>query len=316
MMQNQHPNIETLTHYADTPTAKEHRHVRQHLINCGACRSRVDQLTLLQQDIRKYIPRMNFSEHSPPADESLNEKMEMLIDGQLKNTPQAQISASIKNSKNVLKSALHYATHSAAMQRHLEKQAANPAATHTNGNRTALPQRIINIVGRYLKKQTPIWTTAPAAFALSALLTVITLPLLSKPTTAVGTIAVYQDNPTMSFKKGGLPNASIGFFGDANSMSVPYQGMKISPIPGGGIQFSWPPVDNAEQYALSLFQYSNNTKSLITDTSTQNTQHEFKALTLNNQHRYQWRLTGTTHDNQQFSSSGGFVYNTLDNTQP
>jgi len=316
MMTNQHPDIEILIDYADSPNAKAFSPVRQHLIHCSDCRFQVDRLSTLQQDIVNAIPRMAFNVDSAQADALLDQKIEGLINNQLDETSQQQVSAQLKENNDALKSALHYATHSTAMQRHLAETAPRPKAEEINGNGVSLSQRLGRYIKAYLQKKTPLWRTAPAAIALSALLTIIILPLLNTPPAATNRIAVYQDNPVMHFKKGVLPNASIGFFGEANTMNIPYQGMKISAIAADEIHFSWPSVQNAKQYTLTLYQYSNNEKKRLFNRSTQPSQLELnielnieqKGMALENNQRYEWQLSGTTHDEQQFSTRGGFVY--------
>ena len=221
-MKNQHPSSEQLCSYMESPESRTHGDIRRHLMSCSECRLRIDNLSQLEMDIKHYVPR--FAAEYNFADDA-EQRVEQFIEDQYSGEQNQAMEEQIKSDPDSLKSALHYAVHSAAMSKNLETMHNTPvvaAASSTTTSATTSNQggfhQLLNRIKQSLQWPMPAWTLAPASFAVAALISFV---LVLNPAHQQQTvqIATYQDNAMITFERAGLPSGSIGFFHDAQSSS-------------------------------------------------------------------------------------------------
>ena len=312
-MENQHPSAEQLGSYMDSPESAEHSKIRRHLMACDECRLRIDKLSQLEMDIKHFLPR--FAIEGDFTDDT-DQGVEQFIDQQLHGDQNLAMEEQIKSDPEVLKSALHYAVHSAAMSRNLATTNNAPTITATSPSSSlgaSSIQQLLSRVKQSLQWPMPAWTLAPASVAIAAL---ISFALLSTSVHEQQTVqlAAYQDDATITFERTGMPAGSIGFFHDAQSSSKPFAGIKIAikqdanELEYSQLVFQWPAVEKAVNYQLSIFYFQNNEKQLLAQQSANESQISFDKLKLNNGQHYQWQLSGNTENGLAFNTKGDFVY--------
>jgi hypothetical protein len=316
-MENQHPSAEQLCSYMESPESREHGDIRRHLMGCNQCRLQIDNLSQLELDIKYFVPRFAV-QHEITGDNE--QRIERFVEHQFDDKPNQPMETEVRSDPDALKSALHYAVHSAAMSRNLENMSkpdiatAETSTTSTQGGFHQLLSRI----KQSLQWPMPAWALAPASFAVAA---VISFVLVSNTTNQQQSvqIATYQDDATITFERAGMPSGSIGFFHDAQSSSKPFTGIKIAVnkevAPGDDgnnetkqLLLQWPAVEKAVNYKVRIYHYQNNEKQLLAQQSSNETQLRFENLKLTNGQHYEWQLSGDTENGLKFTTSGDFVY--------
>ena len=319
-MENQHPSAEQLCSYMESPESREHGEVRRHLMACDECRVRIDNLSQLEMDIKHIVPRL--AANNDLIDDT-EQRVEQFVDQQHTGEQNQSLEEQIKSDPQTLKSALHYAVHSAAMSRNLQTMDNKPAVAATSSTVTPTHvgfHQLLNRIKQSLQWSMPAWTLAPASIAIAALISFV---LVSNPVHEQQTVqlATYQDNATITFERTGMPAGSIGFFHDAQSSTKPFAGIKIAinrqaegkPGKSGKIEYSqlvfqWPAVEKAQNYELSIYYYQDSEKQLLAQQTSGVTQVSFDNLKLNNGQHYEWQLSGNTENGLKFNTKGDFVY--------
>ena len=304
----------------ESPETGPHSNVRRHLMACDQCRQQVDKFGQLELDIKHHVPRFTVE---PATVENTGQMIEHFVDQQLDDEQNQLIQHRINSDPSALKSALHYAVHSAAMHRSLDALKNKPLTTGTSSttSRQGLIHRWLRQMKQSLQSPMPTWALAPASIAIAA---IVSLALISHSVNhqPAAQIAAYQDDPQITFERAGMPSGSIGFFHDAQSSSKPFAGIKIAvnQAPGENgevgnqqLVFEWPMIEAATDYQLSIYTYQNNDRQLLAQQSSDKSQLIFTDLNLANRQHYQWELSGITKNGLKFKTTGDFVY--LDNRQ-
>ncbi|WP_455208038.1 hypothetical protein [Kaarinaea lacus] len=319
-METQHPSVEQLIGFMESPEIGTHSNIRRHLMACDSCRRQVDKFSQLEMNIKHHVPRFT-SQHT--VVENTGQMIERFVDQQLDDEQHQLIQHRINSDPRVLKSALHYAVHSAAMSRNLDALKNKPLTTGISSttSRQGLIHRWLRQMKQSLQSPMPTWALAPASIAIAA---IVSLALVSHSVShqPQAQIAAYQDDPRITFERAGMPSGSIGFFHDAQSSSKPFSGIKIAvnQTPGENgevgnqqLVFEWPTIDTATDYQLSIYTYQDNDRQLLARQSSDKSQLIFSDLNLANRQHYQWELSGVTKNGLKFRTTGDFVY--LDNRQ-
>jgi len=289
---NDHPNLDLLKNYLNNSKAAEFNSLRLHLAQCSQCRTLVDGLTGLKSICQQ------------PKNDTLNEQQHQQISDyihhRLDTVEAQQIKELINSDTSAMKAALHYASHKSSVERTMDLN----KASSTSSMQAAL---IFNKLKSLLSFKSPIWISVPVTIAFIALLS-FNLFNLSPPEQPPYTIANYQDNPIIQFRsKESLPG--IGFFKQSDQLSKNYNGLQVSVSDDNHLTLRWPPVSNATKYTLHLHIFEKGNKIVLADITTKNS---FANISLNLQtifHRYEWELSGETHDDRVFIANGGFVIN-------
>ena len=306
-MEHIHPNAEQLSYYMESPESREHKDIRIHLMACKNCRSRIDKLAQLELDIKHYAPRF-----APLTDlnEDKEQAIERYIDGHLDEVQGMQVQQRIHNDHDALKSALHYAVHSAAMSKNIDTMNINPAniapaaANAKGGAITGLLHRLI----QSLQWPTPAWVVAPASLAVAALISYTFTASMMVATQQLPRIAAFQDNATISFQQAGVPAGSIGFFHGAQTRSEPFTGIDITVIDKKNLTLQWQPIANATQYNVEIYINRNGERIMVTQQDTDATHVTLNNIELLDGKHYEWQLSGKTQDGLQFQTRGDFIY--------
>ena len=83
--------------------------------------------------------------------------------------------------------------------------------------------------------------------------------------------------------------------------------MKIELRADNRLYLSWPEIPGASDYNLKLQVFRDGQTQLLARRQLESTMAEFQFDEPLTQHRYEWVLSGTTHDQGSFQANGGFV---------
>lgn len=320
-----HPTTEFLTDFIDSPAAREFGQVRNHLINCKKCRFEANRLAQFKANLIDEIPY--FRNDKLDLDLELqqpyrNTDIEAYVDGTLSDAEHDKIGQLVLNNKSALKSALHYATHDAAMTATLasqpdlvskpsqvtptpgsqEKEAVDASDSGQASNRIGIRDSIRQLFEWRPSGWLSIPVTAVAVFALSVLL----LPQLQYSNNQHLTLTSYQDSQLTHFKQAKTPSPGMGFFGNTSQSREAYDNISIR-YTQDSLRINWPAIQDAQGYTFSLFENKNNQKILLTTKSTKERNVIIGKIKLQPAQLYSWELKGETTDQAVFSVSGGFV---------
>ena len=334
----QHPDTEQLLDYCLAPTDAHFSELATHLASCAECRNRAAQLSALPQQIKRQASLAITSTHI--ADDSSSEALAAYLDGRLDSASAQRVKQQIHGQADALKAALHYATHSAAMRRELADTAPvtstqSTASTQTTIDVTAvspdakiphaqtpgLGQMIKATLSRWLDWSPHAWISVPVTAVAVFSVTLLLLPQLNmqhKSSTSplpisANVIAVYQDDPFISFHAANAQRPGIGFFNTTPAQRESFKPVTLS-INNSGLDMRWPRVKNAQDYQIQLAVYhgtvnhSSEAETLFSQNTSQAAIH-FDNFTPEPGRRYEWTISGHTTDNQTFKASGGFVLN-------
>lgn len=313
MTQIQHPTLDTIGAYLETPEDREFSELRRHLASCRVCRSQVLQLQDIQQGIRQHIPFIREGSnreqggHEGAGTKPLSHTIEQYVDGQLSASEQAEAGKLINSDPAALKAALHYATHSSAMRRELDPAGQN--------NRSPVDRdqvdntQFFDRLKSWLSWKQPVWTTVPATAALVFVVVFNFNSLQIAGKQPAYSVASYQDNPVVRFNDPSASTPGVGFFKSANQTLQAYSKVGINLEPTGILAMQWPAIDKVSNYTINLYVIANGKKTPVAEQNTRQTNTLFEKLKIMPGHRYEWKLSGTTNDGKRFVTVGGFVIN-------
>lgn len=306
-----HPDTGQLNAYLQNPMGSDYRQLRLHLAVCADCREQVQLLDELQTHlpaIEAELYQQNIASNSELHDALHSQLIEKYIDGQLEPADRLPITELLKNNPQAMKAAMHYASHSARMQRVMGDSSGAMLAEQSRApgksGRSSSPG-LLTSLRHWLEIRLPVWLTVPTAAALAGVLSIVMIPQIELATSQP-TVVAYQDNPVIQFKRTeNLPG--IGFFSDANKMVKPYDRIKASLAGDRIIELSWPKVENAINYTMQLKAIINGRQISVGQVITTSTQAAFKRMANDSGQRYVWHLNGKTDKDELFSTKGGFV---------
>jgi hypothetical protein len=306
--ENTHPDSELLARYIESPETSQHKPVRQHLMACDHCRLRVDKLVQLEIDIKHYVPRLNQHRKIDDLDEN-EQHIERYIDDQLSPEESQSVKQQLDSSQEALKAALHYAVHSAAMNRNID-------STNTNVNKKAYEENkasylfgsFFNNLLQYLQWPTPAWAMAPAVLLFATAISLSLMELNSGQQKDGPFIAKFQDNAVISYSSADIPKGSIGFFHDAKSSTEPFSGMNIIVKPDQSLDFNWQAIAKAKSYEFKVYEFNNGQKRELTTLTSNEPSASPENIAWENEKHYQWQLGGVTQDGLHYTTSGDFIF--------
>lgn len=310
-----HPQVDQFKAFLADPHGEEFKALRLHLLQCVPCRREVDTLALFT----RHGEMVNREENrrAMKADEELEEmlaqqKIESFLDGRLAGDERDAVEKKIAKDRLALKAALHYASHSAAMQR--EMGADGKKAPLIAGESRGMPAKapignIVPVIGAWFRRQRAIWFRfqIPATALATALLIFILTPLFEGDEKGLQ-ITGYRDNPVMHFRTGDK-TPGIGFFSNAPTQTRPFDNVRVSLRDASRVAITWPAVPGATQYTLRLTGFEGGRETILGEKSTTDTSLVFEGLEIETGRRYEWRLMGRTEEASSFTTEGGFVIN-------
>ena len=330
IMTQQHIDNDTLTLYVKTTSLSDPQRagadnkmnstlyldVVDHLAACEICRNQASIIsTLLDQwtDIRQPT-ELTDDQHKIICD---------YVDGLLPTDEAEQVRCLLENQPQAMKAALHYQTHTTAMQTHLSRDVNVPQPkAASQPSRDYLLSRVKTWGRLFFSIQSPMVYTmsATATLIIAVLLLVVQYPQDQHGQTM---IASYQDNPTIQFTdENKLPG--VGFFSQSGNTSKAFEDVRIELIAENTVKISWPEVDGATLYKMRIQVFNQGRKTMLRENSTQTNHTTFllepDSLKTNTdanniQHinkRYEWVLYGNTKDDRTFYATGGFVISRID----
>lgn len=278
-----HPEDEGLIAFLENPEDATFKTLSLHLALCQNCRNQMHALSKLQETLKEIA-----TETAILVDET-----SLAEDNILEQEPQS------------LKAALHFATHSAAMDRALNEETEERSPEKQRHEQTSPPFSFAEMVQGWLRLRTPFWVTAPAAaFVAIVLIFFVSSPF--SPDAEKLTIAPYQDNAVITFQEK-TQRPGMGFFDKARTSVQTFDDIRVVLVEKTGIVLSWPPVENAMNYTLRLQMIRDGKKKTVEEITTHETEAVFQKEALEKNTRYEWRLSGKTQDEKTFQASGGFV---------
>jgi len=281
--QQNHPDDAALSAYLAAPDSPRFRSMSLHLAACRDCRQRASMMVRLQASAGHF------------TNETLNADQQQIVDDFVyarADQRSTEVREQIRQHPAMLKSALHSLAHRRELDT-LQSSQENNKARRFGGWR------------QWLQKFRAGWISIPATALATALLTVLILQTMPRNTGAPEIIA-YQDDPTVHF----FPTSEmpgIGFFSAARQRSERYPAINIQQPSAGTLALSWPTIDQAQNYRLTLHGFRQGKKILLNSVDSNTTS---ALITLNDNspgQRFVWTLSGKTASNERFVTSGGFV---------
>lgn len=307
----QHPTMDTLLEYLEQPEARDFADLRLHIATCGQCRGNIQRLTELKHHIHTYGPMATVN--APTENNLAAQEIEQYVDGQLPDEHAAQIKAQLQSDPGALKAALHYASHSVAM----EKTVLNPPAIKETAEQASRPSFFAPGVFKkgFLKQlaglfdlRPPVWISVPATAAIVFALSIVTVPNWMASSSHDINIAAYQDKAVIHFQETKqLPG--IGFFNKAHRSSKSFDAMKVRLSKNSVLEMRWTPVENAKSYQLALHVVNEGQKISVKELSLSDNRATITDFIPKYGKRYEWTLNGETTDAKSFYTTGGFVIN-------
>lgn len=289
----EHPETEQLIAYSAQPESVDHQAVGLHLASCGQCRKDLQASSNLRRHAGWISTKLSES-----SDETGRE-MSDLLNNRLSGQAAAELRERIKQNPEMLREALHFARHHIAMQRNVQA----PKVSRTGLSVWGSVKRLII---QSLQFETPVWKLIPIAVVLVAVVTVFGGLQEQGQTLQVAKLVRFDDQPTMQiFAQESQPG--IGFFSNTKQTSIPFEGISVQIKNDQELVFSWPPIDNAENYRLKLQVFRNGETVILGRYSGEKPGAIIKLPEPPGQHRYEWVLTGDTINKQSFQTTGGFV---------
>lgn len=306
-----HPDSEQLNAYVQDPGADQYRQLRLHLLGCASCRAEVGLLAELKAD----LPEIEAQQYRQmlSRDEALNsllhtQLIEEYVDGRLADEEQQRIAGMLQDNGQAMKAALHYASHSAGMQREwgdATGRLQQPQTELQTGRGQVASPGLLGLLRQWLTIRTPAWLAVPVSAAAAAALTVTLLPRMGS-LAKIDTVVAYQDNPVIQFKQAhDLPG--IGFFSNANKTAKPYARIHATLPDAQTIRLAWPEVKDAVSYTIHLKIFDKGRQVSVGQVTTTSSQASFRRAPQDIGHRYVWSLNGKTRSGQLFATKGGFV---------
>jgi len=302
MNQTQHPDVETLVAYTESPNDPQHLHTALHMAKCTQCRESVNSIKLVLDNMENLTSSSNDdSGESNVSDEKINS----LISGKLDQDSQDQIRELMKIDSYLTKRVLYHVSNSS-----LEKEGEPSVVDTTLPDFDKLQQGGTESVGGQLKKWftdsvsarvgTPIAAAAAAAFLTFSVFT-------SNPNDNGLQILAYQDDPTISIFET-APTPGMGFFKATEANKQSFSGVSVKTLKDDKLLLSWPVVNGATKYEITLKQFSKGKVLEVLSESSEVNSIEV-AKRLNPGSRYEWVLKGKTKQGGEFKAFGGFVVN-------
>ncbi len=264
---NEHLSEEALHVFLEAPDDHSAAELRQHLMACADCRAEVSRLQIAQEFVRAHVETISRAAQPSP-----------------------------------LRSQLHQLTHEMAMA----DMASELVENGETASKTSWWAGLLHSLSKALRAKVSAFSlpaTALAAFC-AAYLTVTTT---SQPTDG---LIEFQDAQGLVMTKTG-EQPGLGFFhgaGKKEEKLVAYAGFLVSADRSGRyIQISWPEVDGARRYEVTLHEVSNNVRQQVDQISTDKTVWLIDRTAVQSGILYRLTLTGTTDKDFTFRHTGGFV---------
>jgi hypothetical protein len=318
MMPSIHLSIDELAAYLADPEATASAEAGRHLTRCAACRQRLSVLSALKRERPTTQPEESAADAVQSDRELLGmsktHAIERYVEGRLDGEERTRVQNKMAQQPAALKAALHYARHSAAMQRALDtsaKVSSTSGAEARGWQPKAILPPLLAAIKVWLSRRIPLWAAMPAGvLALGGL--AFFLIFLYPPHQSRLEIAHYRDNPVIQFQ---TPHQGpgVGFFHIAPARVAPFPEVKVSLVGPGRLEIAWPPVAQATAYRIHLSTFENgNAVALRTitlkDLKSTDPRALFEGLAIVPGRRYVWKLSGTTTDHALFQAEGGFVF--------
>jgi anti-sigma factor RsiW len=329
---HKHPTIDSLSAYVLEPGYAEHQPIRQHLFTCQRCRRQADRLTqLIRTAAFAYNQTTGPISSSQASDAMINNnviedldtnmtsRISDFVEGNLTETETLELNTHFSQSKHDLKAALHYAAHSASMRESVpdtvenENVATTPVTDKSISESSSISHRLTvklnNTVKQLLDWKSPTWISVPLTAVLVLSVAIGLLPYGKNTNSTSVQIAQYQDNPVVSFKKNNHQRPGIGFFATTPTSTEAFALNSLSLNADNTLTLAWPTITGAQQYTVTISTFTNQgLQPLLTETVSEEMV-SFKDFKISTGRRYQWKISGTTNDQQSFSTDGGFVLN-------
>jgi hypothetical protein len=314
MTASAHLRIDALTAYLADPEAATSADTGRHLSHCATCRRRLSVLSALNQS-RPTIRPEGATATAMQTDAELrrllrNQSIERYVQGRLGEEARIRVRNKLSEDQTALKAALHFARHSAAMERALSAPVAAAATTspaqarqRRQGRRDA--PSFLAAIKAWLNRRIPLWATMPTA-ALVAGALAFCLMWWYPPHQHRLEIALYRDTPMIQFRSP-QQGPGVGFFNTAPAGQTLFSDVAVSLAGGGRLEIAWPPVPQATAYRIELSQIKDGVATVLEDRNTSDTRAVFEGLEIVPGQRYVWMLSGNTTDHRRFQAQGGFV---------
>jgi len=299
-----HPDLVILAGFLQTPDAEEFDSVRVHLADCDMCRSKLEGL----EDLCKVIKSDSVISAAPIDDDHLSsEQVSRYTASDLRPGEADTIRAHLEHCGECKKAVLHHRTLKLLANKSNLLADASQVETISLDKELSITKREDDSDAKSAGEK--FWKMAFAVAATVAFVAVL-LPVVTNYVNHSNDLKVvtYQDTPGLRLvrhQSGTMPN--IGFFtshiNDVNP-SLPYKGVTVTV--SNGLHLSWPPINNVDEYLITMFLYEQNERIKILDSKTKETVLRINDHLLLHNRRYEWELIGFSKQGA-FKATGGVV---------
>lgn len=263
---------------------------RTHLLSCAECRTKLSNLQRTMDQFNHEAGQLK-GIASGVSETTLSD----YFDGSLDETQASAIKAEIQSHGALTKEALHFLTHSAAMDRSLNNTAVVQEAEQPE---VSLKERVTDWLQSW---RAPVWQTASASFAVALVVGVL---FLNSPSSDAPTNVVQFQNDSGLYWQ--LPQPGMGFFQLSTAEQEPFDGVLVEMI-GDQVQFQWPEIQGVSEYQLQVQTLQQGNVMTVLNTTIDQTEVLESLTRFETGRQYDWTLTGLAEDGRQFRAQGGFV---------
>ena len=288
----EHPETEQLFAYSEQPESIELQAVGLHLATCGQCR--VDLQTM--SGLRQHVGAMSRDQSESP--DNIEHDVSDLLHNRLDRQTAAELRVRVRRNPAMLREALHFARHHVAMQKSVREP-------ETQKRRILWWRKVANVIRQSLQFEAAVWKMIPVAAVLLAVVTVF-VDQQHQPTSQLARLIEFDSKPTMQFFAQ-QSQPGIGFFANTRQTSIPFEGVSLTINNDEEIAFSWPAIENVQNYRLKLQVFRNGEAVVLGRYAGEEPSAVIKLSEPAGRHRYEWVLSGDTIDKRSFQTSGGFV---------
>jgi len=302
MSHQEHPSMETLVNYTESPNDPQHLEIALHIAKCQKCRNSVSIMRLALDNIALLANSSNDDLNEPSISD---EQIVHLIEGKLDATTDQHIRKLMEDDAYLTKRVLHYATN---VSKNSDTNKNQDTDSHSPPpDLTTMQQNNVGSITEQLKHwfehSISAKVTTPIVAAAAAAL--VTISIFTNSTDLQ--IVAYQDDPTISIFES-PPTPGMGFFKQTEIKKKPFAGLIVQAIGDNQVSVQWPAIKDAISYELTLNHFSQGKITQVLSQTTTDTLIKISQPLISSS-RYEWVLKGKTQQGGEFKTHGGFVVN-------
>jgi hypothetical protein len=286
-----HLTPEQMIEFIETPEAAHLSDFRDHLVHCAQCRTELASLEITVSEFKEKHAGLSIDQTA--LHRSIDPlTLENYFSGSLSTQEHDKIKAELSTNPQLKKEALHYLTHTSAMNRSVEQ--ASPERT-----KTSWLEGLFSWLNGW---QLPVWQPVTASVSFVLVLGVLF-------STGQTELMQFQNDKGIYWQ---TPQPGMGFFQLATAEKSDYPGVDVSQS-AETLAFSWPEVEGVSDYRFEVQTLNEGRVQSLGETVVQTNQANIPIERFTRGKHYEWVLSGLASDGREFQARGGFVLMTSGN---